>query len=126
MNGNGNTGATDVRGAARATMDDLSQGTDNVRASAREEFNKLAADVEDLVRKLAHVTDGDIARVRQRVEEKLASTRRVVEQGAARARAGGRQIAESADGYVHEKPWTALGIAAAVGLLIGVLSSSRR
>jgi ElaB/YqjD/DUF883 family membrane-anchored ribosome-binding protein len=40
-------------------------------------------------------------------------------------RAGGQQLAQAADGYVHERPWTALGIAAAVGLVLGVLSTRR-
>jgi ElaB/YqjD/DUF883 family membrane-anchored ribosome-binding protein len=124
-NGNGNRAAAEVRGAAQTAVDDAFDGAEAVRASARAEFNKLAADVEDLVRKVAHVTDADIARVRERVEEKLASTRRFVEEGSARMRAQGLQLAERTDGYVHERPWTALGIAAAVGILIGVLSARR-
>jgi ElaB/YqjD/DUF883 family membrane-anchored ribosome-binding protein len=125
MNGNGNQARADVRSAAEATVDDALDGAEAVRSSARAEFNRLAADVEDLVRKVAHVTDADIARVRQRVEEKLASTRRLVDEGSARVRAQGKYLAERTDGYVHERPWTALGIAAAVGILIGVLSSRR-
>jgi ElaB/YqjD/DUF883 family membrane-anchored ribosome-binding protein len=32
-----------------------------------------------------------------------------------------REAAKAADDYVRENPWTAVGIAAGVGILIGVL-----
>lgn len=37
----------------------------------------------------------------------------------------GRQLAQGADQYVHEKPWTAMGISAGVGILIGALIARR-
>jgi ElaB/YqjD/DUF883 family membrane-anchored ribosome-binding protein len=36
-----------------------------------------------------------------------------------------KQAAESADKFVHEKPWQAVGIAAAVGLVAGLLIRRR-
>lgn len=96
-----------------------------LRISASEELGRLVADVEDLVRKVAHITQDDIARVRERVEEKLVTARECLADGSARVRASGKQLAESTDAYVHERPWTAVGVAAAVGVLIGVLSSRR-
>lgn len=32
-----------------------------------------------------------------------------------------RKIASDSDGYVHENPWTAIGIGAGIGFLLGVL-----
>lgn len=37
----------------------------------------------------------------------------------------GRKIAHDTDEYVHEHPWRAIGIAGAVGLLIGMLIARR-
>ena len=37
----------------------------------------------------------------------------------------GRKIAHDTDAYVHEKPWRAIGIAGAVGLLVGMLIAKR-
>ena len=37
----------------------------------------------------------------------------------------GKQIAHDTDTYVHEHPWRAMGISAAVGLLIGMLIARR-
>ena len=37
----------------------------------------------------------------------------------------GRKIAHDTDEYVHEHPWRAIGIAGAVGVLIGMLIARR-
>lgn len=37
----------------------------------------------------------------------------------------GKQIAHDTDAYVHENPWRAIGISAAVGVLIGMLIARR-
>jgi len=37
----------------------------------------------------------------------------------------GRKIAHDTDEYVHEHPWQAIGIAAGVGLLVGMLIARR-
>jgi len=37
----------------------------------------------------------------------------------------GRKIAHDTDEYVHEHPWRAIGIAAGVGLLVGMLIARR-
>ena len=88
-----------------------------------EEMRRLMADVEDLIKKVAHVSDADIARVRDRAQQTLISTRRQIQEGAAKVRANGQHLAETTDSYVHERPWTALGIAAAVGVIIGLIAS---
>jgi ElaB/YqjD/DUF883 family membrane-anchored ribosome-binding protein len=36
-----------------------------------------------------------------------------------------KAVAADADAYVHEKPWQSIGIAAGLGLLIGLLISRR-
>jgi ElaB/YqjD/DUF883 family membrane-anchored ribosome-binding protein len=37
----------------------------------------------------------------------------------------GKAAAKSADEYVHENPWKAIGVAAGVGLLVGLLIGKR-
>ena len=40
---------------------------------------------------------------------------------AAAARARGREAAVMADDYVHDNPWTAIGVAAGIGFVLGAL-----
>lgn len=43
-----------------------------------------------------------------------------------RVRARVRYAAQSADNYVHEHPWRAIGAALGIGLLIGLLTTRRK
>jgi ElaB/YqjD/DUF883 family membrane-anchored ribosome-binding protein len=36
-----------------------------------------------------------------------------------------KEIADRADSYVHDNPWTGVGIGAAVGVVLGVLLARR-
>ncbi len=89
------------------------------------DFKSVVADTEDLLRATASQTGEKVASVRAKVEEGLAVTRKqladleegLVEKSKAAARA--------TDELVQEHPWKAVGIAAAVGFLLGMLTSRR-
>ena len=88
-------------------------------------FKNALADAEALVKATADLGGEGLAGIRGRAEESL----RVL-----KARAGDaqqaityrtREAANATDAYVHEKPWEAIGVAAGMGLLIGVLVARR-
>ena len=54
----------------------------------------------------------------QIAREKLADADAVI-------RAKTREMAYATDDYVHDNPWSSIGVAAALGLLIGVLIGRR-
>jgi ElaB/YqjD/DUF883 family membrane-anchored ribosome-binding protein len=115
------TGKTAVRRAAR-----------NGGAAGRDEWHKLVADVEDLVKKVANVDDADIAAIRSRVQDTLARAKASAGAGYAAVRDSAEMVRERAgeatdatDEYVHENPWAAVGIAAAVGIIIGFVAGRR-
>ncbi|NJO23233.1 MAG: DUF883 domain-containing protein [Sphingomonadales bacterium] len=89
------------------------------------EFSNLIADVEDLVKKVANVGDAEVARVRARVEKTLANAKAAAVNGASTVKGYARHATVATDEYVHESPWTAVGLAAAVGVLIGFFASRR-
>ena len=74
----------------------------------------LAGDVEELVKATAAQTGEKIGAARDRAQAALAKTR---EASALR----GRETAQATDQYVNENPWTAVGVSAAIGLVIGFL-----
>jgi ElaB/YqjD/DUF883 family membrane-anchored ribosome-binding protein len=94
-------------------------------SAAASEFRDLVADVEDLLRKVAHVSDAEIAQVRERVQQTLARARSSASAGARRARVYAQDATTATEEYVRESPWTAVGLAAAVGVLIGFIASRR-
>jgi ElaB/YqjD/DUF883 family membrane-anchored ribosome-binding protein len=56
---------------------------------------------------------------------KLESARQTLTQAQGAVSDGYRQAADVTDEYVHTNPWTAVGIAAATGVLIGLLLGRR-
>ena len=91
-----------------------------------DDFQKVVSDTEALLRAMASVPGEKSAALRSSVEANLiAAKQRVRElQGAAVEKT--TAAARATDEYVHDNAWAAIGIAAAVGLIIGLVISDRR
>jgi ElaB/YqjD/DUF883 family membrane-anchored ribosome-binding protein len=63
--------------------------------------------------------------VRERLEDSLTTARARVARIEDAAIARSRAAAEKTDRYVHENPWPSIGVAAAVGVLLGLLFGRR-
>lgn len=107
-------------------MDDLGR-TGYGGEGRSSEMNRFFSDVEDLLKRVTHMNDADVARLRERVETSLTSARETVTRGASRMRESADGMVESTDDYVRRKPWTVAGIAMVAGALLGAaLLSNRR
>jgi len=96
------------------------------KASARgTEWRNLVADVEDLIKKVANVKDDEVAEIRAKVEQTLAKAKTSATQGMHAIRGQADEVTEATDQYVRENPWAAIGIAAAVGIVIGLIAGRR-
>ena len=80
------------------------------------DFKVLVADAEALLKATAGQSGETLAAMRAKVEMTEAEQAALVKAKAA---------AEATDTYVHENPWQAVGIAAGVGLVIGLLIGRR-
>jgi ElaB/YqjD/DUF883 family membrane-anchored ribosome-binding protein len=89
------------------------------------EWKNLVTDVEDLIKKVANVDDAEIAEIRARVQDTLTRAKSSATAGIAAVRGRANEVSESTDEYVHENPWAAIGIAAAVGIIIGFVAGRR-
>jgi len=95
------------------------------RAELVSDLKAIVADSEELLQATKGALDARAAAARARVEESVrAAKARLVELDDEVA-AQVKQVARVADGYVHEHPWGAVGIAAAAGLVVGVLVARR-
>jgi ElaB/YqjD/DUF883 family membrane-anchored ribosome-binding protein len=90
------------------------------------DFNRVISDTEALLRALASVPGEKTAALRASIEENLSTAKQrllqlqgaVVEKTTAAARAS--------DEYVRDNAWAMIGIAAAVGLVVGMVIGERR
>lgn len=89
------------------------------------DLKTVMQDAEALLKATSTLTGEKIQEVRARAEESLrqAQTRLTEVEEEAMRRA--REIAEAADEYVHENPWQSVGIAAGIGLVLGLLLARR-
>jgi ElaB/YqjD/DUF883 family membrane-anchored ribosome-binding protein len=98
---------------------------DDVKATASAEIKNLLADVQELVASLANMEEADVQRLRGKVQRAMDAAKQSIAESAELVRRKGQGVAESADDYIHESPWQALGMAALVGALVGVLLARR-
>jgi ElaB/YqjD/DUF883 family membrane-anchored ribosome-binding protein len=102
-----------------------SRSGDAAAGERNTEWQNLVADVEDLVKRVADVDDEEIAEIRSRVEGTLARAKKSASAGLAEARDRAEEVTDATDEYVRENPWAAVGIAAAIGIVIGLLAGRR-
>jgi len=117
--------AEQARAAGRRLKNDLSEGVNDVKAAATTEIKNLIADVEDLMARIADLKDADVVRVRGKVQRAVDATKQSLTDGADALRQRAQDVASTADDYVRESPWQAVGIAALVGAVVGILATRR-
>ena len=88
-------------------------------------LRRVVSDTEDLPAATAGQTDSKITELRARARENLLVAREKLADADALVRARARQAAAATDDYVHDNPWSSIGAAAALGILIGVLLGRR-
>jgi ElaB/YqjD/DUF883 family membrane-anchored ribosome-binding protein len=90
-----------------------------------EDLKVVMRDAEALIRATSAQTGEKIQEVRAKAEESLkqARTRLTAMEDEAYQRA--REMADATEVYVRENPWQSVGIAAGVGVLVGLLLSRR-
>lgn len=84
------------------------------------ELRTLLADVEELLSSLSDVSEPRVLQARSKVIGTLAEVRRALGDNAGSLGRRARVAADSADQYVHGRPWTAVGLAAAIGVIMGL------
>lgn len=89
------------------------------------EIRNFVADVEDLVKATTSLTGADLARAKARLVERVDAAKASLEKMGGAIADQARHTVEATDGYVHERPWQAIGMGAAAGLLVGYLLARR-
>jgi ElaB/YqjD/DUF883 family membrane-anchored ribosome-binding protein len=95
--------------------------TDQLLADLKTVMN----DAEALLRATSTQTGEKIQEVRARAEESLRQAKQRLSTIEDEALRRAREVADATDEYVRENPWQSVGIAAGVGLLVGLLLTRR-
>lgn len=90
-----------------------------------DDLKQVLADAEALLSATAGDHSEGIAELRSRVQNTLAHAKSGLVDAQAAVIDKAKAAAKATDGYVHENPWKSIGIAAGVGLLLGMLIGRR-
>lgn len=85
----------------------------------------LIADTDELLRATASQAGEKAAAARDRIQASLSSAKVRLAEAERVGIEKTKQAAKATDNYVHEHPWTAIGITAAAALVIGMLIGRR-
>lgn len=99
--------------------------TDITKDQLISDFKVVIADAEALLKATANQGGEAMAAVRAKAEESLAVAKEKMADAQAVLMERTRAAARATDDYVHENPWRAVGVAAGVGLVIGLLIGRR-
>lgn len=103
----------------------MSEATAAQRDRLVNDLRMVINDTEELLRTTAGEVGESAAEARGRIQGRLnqakASLQQLQETAVAKAKAAGH----AADEFVHENPWKAIGAAAGIGLVVGLLIGRR-
>ncbi|MCE0483396.1 MAG: DUF883 family protein [Methylacidiphilales bacterium] len=85
-----------------------------------EDVKVLTKDVQDLLKATASVVGEKAAEARVKVEESLKVAQDKLATVQESVKAKGKEAMAVTDEYVHDNPWSAVGIATGVGFLLGI------
>jgi ElaB/YqjD/DUF883 family membrane-anchored ribosome-binding protein len=103
----------------------MSESADSSRDKLVDDFAAVLGEAEEMLKRAANET-GDKARdLREQVETKLLRAKLSLQEIEGQALDHAKAAARATDDYVHDNPWQAIGIAAAIGVVVGLLMNRR-
>jgi len=89
------------------------------------DFKCVVADAEALLKATANQGGDKLAEVRAKAEASLRVVKARLSEAEVALLARTKAAAKATDAYVHENPWKAIGVAAGIGAVIGLLIGRR-
>lgn len=90
-----------------------------------EDLKIVIADAEELLRATATQAGEKVSAAREKIQDSLRHAKVKLSEVEDILIDKGEEAVRATDEYVHDHPWKAVGIAAGVGLIIGLLISRR-
>jgi ElaB/YqjD/DUF883 family membrane-anchored ribosome-binding protein len=97
---------------------------DKTRTLARD-FQHVVTDTQELLETMGNEGSAKVAEVRKRVQASIDSARTQLSELQASVTESARVAVKTTDQYVRDNPWSAVGIGAGVGVVLGYLIARR-
>ena len=89
------------------------------------DFKLVIADAEELLRATANQAGEKVSQAREKIQDHLHTAKIKLAEAEELVMHRTRQAARATDEFVHDNPWKAVGVAAGVGLIVGLLIARR-
>jgi len=99
--------------------------TSHAKEKLTADFHAVMADIDALMKATGQEAQGEAKAMRDRIRERLDGAKEKLLDAQHEAVERAKAAANATDDYVHANPWQAIGVAAAVGLALGVLIGRR-
>ncbi len=103
----------------------MAENAGQTREKLIDEFTAVLSDAEEMLKKAATETGEKARDLRSQVESKLLHAKLRLQEIEGAAVDHAKAAARVTDDYVHDNPWQAVGVAAAIGFLVGLVVSRR-
>jgi ElaB/YqjD/DUF883 family membrane-anchored ribosome-binding protein len=103
-------------------MNDLSTAS---KEKLVQDFKVVISDAEELLKATASAAGEKVSAARERVQDSLHQAKIKLAEAEDILVQKSKAAARMTDEYVHEHPWRSVGVAAGVGLIIGLLIGRR-
>jgi ElaB/YqjD/DUF883 family membrane-anchored ribosome-binding protein len=90
-----------------------------------QDMKVVISDAEELLRATASQAGEKIGAARERIQDSLHQAKVKLADAEAIVRERAQQAARDGEEYVRDNPWRAIGIAAGIGLVLGIILSRR-
>ena len=109
----------------KTTMEKTLDEFNRTKGKVVNDFKAIVDDAEALLQATAHVPGEAFATERAKFAEKLKHGKAHLAEAEHHVYEKAKQAVTVTDDYVHANPWTAVGIGAVVGTLVGILVARR-
>lgn len=86
-----------------------------------QDLRAVVGDAEELLKATANQAGEKVSAARERIQENLVVARARLDAAEAAVIEKTKYAAKATDEYVHDNPWKAVGVAACVGVIVGML-----
>ena len=106
-------------------MSEYSELTNSNKEKLVADLKNVVADAEEILRATAGIAGEKMAELREHIGERLSDAKLRLADAEAIVLDKTKAAARATDDFVNENPWQSVGIAAGVGLLLGIIIGRR-
>ena len=106
-------------------MSEVADMTNNSKQKLVSDMKVVVSDAEEILRATAGVAGEKMVDLREHIAERLHDAKMRLADAEAALVDKTKAAARATDDYVNENPWQAVGIAAGIGLLLGIIIGRR-